>query len=232
MNKLLLAVLLSIATFAATSSMANTLCTDNDIGGSIVPGSYPCFETSVKFSLKLAHDNVNTNEFTASYYEDYRGPNLFGGGVSLFHLDGISIPYSISDTVFDFSVTTNGSGDIVDGSMSISGIINNNPFQELMSADIIHGSYDVVYKQVGNLIGFNTEHILCSSVIENLIGGTGCTTNEVVYFALDGNKIFDRSKNQNFKGTAFTSVPVPAAVWLFGSGLLGLVGIARRRKAV
>ena len=45
-------------------------------------------------------------------------------------------------------------------------------------------------------------------------------------------------------GNAFTSdklrsgdvinspvVPVPAAVWLFGSGLLGLVGIARRKKA-
>ena len=27
-------------------------------------------------------------------------------------------------------------------------------------------------------------------------------------------------------------VPVPAAVWLFGSGLLGLVGIARRKKVV
>ena len=26
------------------------------------------------------------------------------------------------------------------------------------------------------------------------------------------------------------AVPVPAAVWLFGSGLLGLVGIARRKK--
>ena len=25
-------------------------------------------------------------------------------------------------------------------------------------------------------------------------------------------------------------VPVPAAVWLFGSGLLGLLGVARRRK--
>jgi hypothetical protein len=28
-----------------------------------------------------------------------------------------------------------------------------------------------------------------------------------------------------------STVPVPAAVWLFGSGLLGLVGIARRKKA-
>jgi len=28
-----------------------------------------------------------------------------------------------------------------------------------------------------------------------------------------------------------SAVPVPAAVWLFGSGLLGLAGVARRRKA-
>ncbi len=35
-------------------------------------------------------------------------------------------------------------------------------------------------------------------------------------------------------GTALyrvSAVPVPAAVWLFGSGLLGLVGVARRKKA-
>ena len=37
-------------------------------------------------------------------------------------------------------------------------------------------------------------------------------------------------------GIAFASfqasaVPVPAAVWLFGSGLLGLIGISRRKKA-
>ena len=29
----------------------------------------------------------------------------------------------------------------------------------------------------------------------------------------------------------YSPVPVPAAVWLFGSGLIGLIGIARRKKA-
>ena len=37
-------------------------------------------------------------------------------------------------------------------------------------------------------------------------------------------------QNPTFNGTV-SAVPVPAAVWLFGSGLLGLVGVARRRKA-
>ena len=31
-------------------------------------------------------------------------------------------------------------------------------------------------------------------------------------------------------GASLTAVPVPAAVWLFGSGILGLIGVARRRK--
>ena len=31
-------------------------------------------------------------------------------------------------------------------------------------------------------------------------------------------------------GTTAAVIPVPAAVWLFGSGLIGLVGVARRKK--
>jgi len=40
---------------------------------------------------------------------------------------------------------------------------------------------------------------------------------------------FDESGN--FVNSAPSAVPVPAAVWLFGSGLLGLVGMSRRKKA-
>lgn len=31
---------------------------------------------------------------------------------------------------------------------------------------------------------------------------------------------------------SYAAVPIPAAAWLFGSGLIGLIGIARRRKAL
>ena len=37
-------------------------------------------------------------------------------------------------------------------------------------------------------------------------------------------------QTHTFLLTNVSAVPVPAAVWLFGSGLLGLVGVARRKK--
>jgi hypothetical protein len=41
----------------------------------------------------------------------------------------------------------------------------------------------------------------------------------------------DDGSGMFYDNASFSVVPVPAAVWLFGSGLIGLIGIARRRKA-
>jgi hypothetical protein len=80
----------------------------------------------------------------------------------------------------------------------------------------------------GTLLGFNTKNIVCHSAISAYVPG-GCTQNEVIYLALQ-DAITDGTMKLKTTGLALTTVPVPAAAWLFGSGLLGLAGIARRRK--
>ena len=50
-------------------------------------------------------------------------------------------------------------------------------------------------------------------------------------FDLGGQGIFVKSNPDNYAWAVRSGVvvPVPAAVWLFGSGLLGLIGLARRK---
>lgn len=55
------------------------------------------------------------------------------------------------------------------------------------------------------------------------------------YFSMNSGKQNYFSKSINYNAWAVQSgdisaVPVPAAVWLFGSGLLGLIGVARRKR--
>lgn len=47
-------------------------------------------------------------------------------------------------------------------------------------------------------------------------------------FYVDG--IFDRAVFTTVPLFTVTTVPVPAAIWLFGSGLIGLFGLARRKE--
>ena len=51
------------------------------------------------------------------------------------------------------------------------------------------------------------------------------------YSVLVGESIINGTASISLSGTA-TVVPVPAALWLLGSGLLGLAGVARRRRAL
>ena len=73
------------------------------------------------------------------------------------------------------------------------------------------------------------------------ITGTGITANSFNFFGTPGpggnagpflSVARFQSTGPDQNGSDFVgAVPVPAAVWLFGSGLLGLVGIARRKRA-
>lgn len=66
------------------------------------------------------------------------------------------------------------------------------------------------------------------------VGGTTLADFDGVFAAyIDGLRIgSDESKFRSgyFGGGSITAVPPPAAAWLFGSGLLGLFGVAHRRS--
>ena len=105
-------------------------------------------------------------------------------------------------------------------------------------ADLAGASVDVIFKD-----GTNTTTAASWSSLANTGGSApgdlftqalmGITWGSVnsnavteIQFAVNGVQNLD-SIIDNFSASV---VPVPAAVWLFGSGLLGLIGIARRKK--
>ena len=112
---------------------------------------------------------------------------------------------------------------VASGSVRISGTIDAlgiNKKRKLVKARMA-GQWAV--STDGQLLGFNTMDIECNPMLP-----INCTDAESFYLALD-EAINTGKKKLNTTGVAITTVPVPAAVWLFGSGLMGLAGMAHRR---
>ena len=112
-----------------------------------------------------------------------------------------------SGTEYDV-LSVGGTADL-SGTLNLSLINGFNPLVgnsfDILTADTINGAFDVLNLTLG--AGYTWS-------IDYLFDTTGINTVDVVRLTV----------------LTAPAVPVPAAVWLFGSGLLGLVGIARRRR--
>ena len=132
-----------------------------------------------------------------------------------------------------------GEGNLVEGDVKIAGSIKNDDGKgsmgggKLFEADLGSDMSETDYAITSDLIGLNTSNIICNSVASRLIPD-GCTQYGSVYITLDEggfDGFMDRYRSRGYADTSMPSaIPVPAAAWLFGSGLLGLAGLARRPR--
>lgn len=135
--------------------------------------------------------------------------NPDGGGVNLYFdettLNVLSV--FIDEIVWDFGATGISQGTIDNTLGAVNGIMVN------AWSDV--GTFFTVATVEFQAIGTGISSISMNEFIDNPWGS-------------GGNLI-----SPNFVASSITveAVPVPAAVWLFSSGLLGLIGIARRKKA-
>ncbi len=123
----------------------------------------------------------------------------------------------------------------INGVITYIGPLGDNDFSSANSInnyDQIVGQYNVFSKGVGGAFLYSDGTLLdLNSLLDPVSGWYLSSANDIN----DLGQIVG-SGTINGQTHAFllspSTVPVPAAAWLFGSGLMGLAGVARKRKAV
>lgn len=101
--------------------------------------------------------------------------------------------------------------------------INDNRFHNWVATANIDLS-SAVWQNVG-AINFTIENVLEATTVSH-------ASKAFIDKKFAGFWITAVSADQLLPPSAVSAVPVPAAAWLFGSGLVGMVGVARRRVSV
>lgn len=184
----------------------------------LVDGSFPFFLQNVTVTLK--------NKKHGNFRLKAKNRGAEARESTLYFSPSIDDTYAIYKTAFRFKASyKNGNltGRIrIKGKMPELGL---NKRRTLMTADL-KGQWN----STGQLIGLNTMNIECHAAINAV---SQCTTDEVIYLTelKDALDLGGSRGTYRTTGLAVTSVPIPATAWLFGSGLLGLVSVARRKYA-
>lgn len=189
--------------------------------------------TVVDFSLAGLTPAGNPNFFndvTVTWNNGRRYDTLTAvssAGGNMFFTSGLTngVPdvYRVQDGSFKLNAKFDNAGNLLSGSLSIKGRLIGPDFGgkgRLVSADLDLSAFVLT----DNLIGFNTVNINCR------IKGVDCTKNESVYLSLGAGGFSTALRSFTSTGLAVTTVPLPAAVWLLGSGLVGLAGFSRHRR--
>jgi len=184
-----------------------------------IDGSFPFFDQTVS----VAYQDKDTEDDIFNI----TGKSLKGSLRRWLQIDDET---TVVIPKMKFKLDAEVNGDVASGDLKISGKIPDlGKFK--VSADL-KGEWDA--SEDGMLWGFNTTNIACSGAIESLVD---CATDGVFYLnlleAIGPDTGASKIDTSGLALTSFTGqavIPVPATVWLFSSGLLGLVAVSRRRR--
>jgi hypothetical protein len=178
----------------------------------INPSGSPAFLNDVKVFL-----NPNSGKIKLTGRGDFDYAN--GSSVLTGHSSRYTMKMDFSYDANTGAVTLKPGGTVsLVGGISSLGIAKNTL---LMSAVVTN----INILEDSNLWGFNTTNLFCAAALL-----VPCTADESIYVLLDD--AFSGNFNGVFKTTGFavTTIPVPAAAWLFGSALLLLTSLKKRRS--
>lgn len=228
---------------------------DFGMGAAVIDGALG--SVSVGDNLSGSYQSyVTSHEYNSAGGGTAAAPNLnttgSGGGYELtIAADFTETITSVSGGTIEFDIT-GGSADLwfdTTPDFSFNGDTGFTSDDAILSGSIVGGSGTLLN---GGLFGVTSIDILVISFDANIfdpdtiIAGNSVftlqVTNPTNAAFLDGIRNGANSINGNTIGVndllvaadgnlALQAVPVPAAVWLFASGLLSLAGVARRRKS-
>jgi len=212
-----------------------------------IPASAATIQTINPY-LSAADSPYNSGDFSYFHLEDFEDGLLNTPGVT-------GSPGGVTSVVFGPSIHDSVDGD--DGAIDGSGLNGDSYFSFSGSAGINFTFDDTVLGTLPTVAGIvwtdgagsttfaaydalnNLLDILTLNIADGSISGT---TGEDTFFGITHSGGISRIFISNtsggievdhlqYGGGDVSVIPIPAAVWLFGTALIGLVGISRRRKA-
>lgn len=141
--------------------------------------------------------------------------------------DGVGASETIAGGTFDLSASIDATGLLAGGTLAIGGTVAALGFN---SGILLTGSVTAFGFPVAGGDPLEFLFSLTGGDAAGLYGGIGSTGGVL----LSGGTGFTGDFTADFRGTGsavadVAPIPLPAAVWLFGTGLLGLIGLGRKR---